>query len=180
MHLQSIFGLILAASTVFASVLRRDFATLMWDIADMQTSTNQLDFDINWFPTSGATIINTINIHTDFVAVINTTKQGTLEALSTGPIDLASGQTLYDTMAALKPVYLDILAAFVTKKPSFDSIPLSGITAVVLSDLKNWESAVSLFFNELLFIIPDSYYANMDFLWFEIDNGFSATITAWS
>ncbi|KAH8827085.1 hydrophobic surface binding protein A-domain-containing protein [Flagelloscypha sp. PMI_526] len=178
MHLQFLFGLILAASTVFATVLPRVGDPLKADIAAIQTAANKLDVDINAFPNTGGTVVGALGLHADFVNLINAINQGITDASAIQPVDPGSAQELYDDMLALKPVFLDILSVAIAKKPVFDSLPLS-ISTLLLADIKNLKNVLSQFFGIIIPLLPPPYDEETQILENDIIDAFNTAIAAW-
>ncbi|KAH8831853.1 hydrophobic surface binding protein, partial [Flagelloscypha sp. PMI_526] len=175
----SAFTFLVAAASASAAVVRRDLAALQADIVSITTLVNKLDTDINAFPNTGGTVAGALAIHTDAVNVENAVNKGTTDAKALTQLSESDGQSVYNSVAALKPTILDALTVIVQKKPAFDALPLGGISTIVKNDLGVLRTDVANFGTALIAIAPDDLKDSSTTLKNDIDAAFGVAITAY-
>ncbi|KAF9558559.1 hypothetical protein CPC08DRAFT_709511, partial [Agrocybe pediades] len=172
--------LIVLASLVSA-VLSATVTDIINDAHNISTQITTLDNAINAFPTTSGSLVAALGIHTDAVnlgAALNKELSDVLSLPKPG-ITEANGTTIFDIAEGFEPIVLDALNAFVTKKPAFQALPISGIPALVKQDLINLNASMDMFDAQIISFVPPDLVASAEALKAAIDAGFATAIAAY-
>jgi hypothetical protein len=117
--------------------------------------------------------IKTANANDD--SVITTLNGAVTDVTATSQLSEADGRTILSSVEAIEPTILDALTNIVVKKPAFvrvyfsllagperlttslflqAALPIGGLPALILQDLKNLKTATVAFANGLVSIAP--------------------------
>ncbi|KAJ7260125.1 hydrophobic surface binding protein [Mycena rebaudengoi] len=149
------FVTILSVAAVgLALSVKRDIATVKADIAQISTQVNSLDSQINAYPTTGGTLLGALNIHSAATALVTTLNKATADVTTNGAFSEEDGRSVLDSVEAIAPTIFDALTVIVAKKPAFAALPVGGIPALILQDLKNLKAATVSFAGALVSNAP--------------------------
>ncbi|KAF8189788.1 hydrophobic surface binding protein [Mycena galopus ATCC 62051] len=174
---RSLFSLCLIAVS-FASPVKRTVAQVEADIASISTQVNTLNAAINGFPASG--LVGALGINTDSTNLETTLNTGTTDVKNTGPVDLADGTTILNDVAAIEPNIITALKDIASKASDFASLPIGGIPALVLSDLKTLKTDTDAFSGALIANAPAALVPEASSIQAAIDAAFTTAIAAFS
>ncbi|THU93634.1 hydrophobic surface binding protein [Dendrothele bispora CBS 962.96] len=172
-------ALSIAAST-FGAVLKRDVPTILADISKISSQVTTLDNAINAFPDSGGSLVNALAIHTDATNLVSSVNTATSDTTANGAFNEADGQTILNAVQAIEPTILDALTAIAAKQPAFAALPIGGIPALVLQDLKNLDAGTTAFSNALIANAPADLVPQATDIQTTIGNAFDTAIAAYS
>ncbi|KAJ7769452.1 hydrophobic surface binding protein [Mycena metata] len=168
------------AAVGLALSLKRDVAKVESDIATISTQVTTLDNAIEAYPTSGGTLVAALGIHTDATNLVTTLNGATTDATANGALDETDARTILNSVEALEPTILDALTDIVVKKPAFAALPIGGIPALILQDLKNLKTATVAFAGALISAAPADLTAEATQLQNNITAAFDPAIAAYS
>ncbi|KAJ7888325.1 hydrophobic surface binding protein [Mycena olivaceomarginata] len=150
------------------------------DIARISTQVTTLDNAIEAYPLTGGTLLNALTIHTDATTLITTLNGAVTDVTATSQLSEADGRTILSSVEAIEPTILDALTNIVVKKPAFAALPIGGLPALILQDLKNLKTATVAFANGLVSIAPADLVAEATQLSSNITAAFDPAIAAYS
>ncbi|KAJ7362334.1 hydrophobic surface binding protein [Mycena albidolilacea] len=168
------------AAAGLALTVKRDAATVEADIAKISTQVTTLDNAIEAYPLTGGTLLNALTIHTDATTLITTLNGAVTDVTATSQLSEADGRTILSSVEAIEPTILDALTNIVVKKPAFAALPIGGLPALILQDLKNLKTATVAFANGLVSIAPADLVAEATQLSSNITAAFDPAIAAYS
>ncbi|KAJ6612514.1 hydrophobic surface binding protein [Mycena sp. CBHHK59/15] len=168
------------AAVGLALSLKRDVATVEADIAKITTQVTTLDNAIEAYPLTGGTLLAALTIHTDATSLITTLNTATTDVTSTGAFGETDGRTILTSVEAIEPIILDALTNIVVKKPAFVALPIGGLPALILQDLKNLKTATVAFSAALIASAPADLTAESTAVQTNITNAFDPAITAYT
>ncbi|KAJ6571645.1 hydrophobic surface binding protein A-domain-containing protein [Mycena capillaripes] len=171
------FSLSLVAAA-FATPVKRTVAQVEADIASISSQVTTLDNDIKGFPASG--LAGALGIHAAAGTLGSTLNTGTTDVTNTGTVSEADGATILSSVQAFEPTILDALTQITAKQPNFAALPIGGIPALVLQDLKNLKTSTDGFSGALIAAAPADLKAQATAIQTAIDAAFSKAITAFS
>ncbi|KAK1231028.1 hypothetical protein PQX77_005868, partial [Marasmius sp. AFHP31] len=119
-------------------------------------------------------------IHNSAVALDNSVKKGTTDTQATAAFSEADGQSILASVQALVPTIQHALQQIVAKKPAFDALPVGGIPALVLQDLRNLNTDTGAFADALIAKSPADLVTQANQIKTTIANAFATAIAAYS
>ncbi|KAJ7104694.1 hypothetical protein C8R44DRAFT_807709 [Mycena epipterygia] len=146
--------------TCYLVVLSCDVATVEADIDTLVRQVTSFDNAIVAFPPTNGSVDDALAIHADATSIINT--------LNTAASDTSV------------PTVLGSLLDIIDKKPAFEALPICGIPALFLQDLRNLQNASVGFGNALINTAPDTLVTNFTDLTSNIAAAFEPAITVYS
>ncbi|KAF5369072.1 hypothetical protein D9758_003054 [Tetrapyrgos nigripes] len=176
---RSLVALSIAAST-FGLVLKRDVTTILSDISNIGTQVTSLDNNINAFPDSGGSLAAALAIHNDAVALNSAVGTATTDTTSNGAFSEADGQSVLSAVEGIEDTILDTLSAIVAKHAAFAALPIGGIPALVLQDLKNLDASTTAFSGALIANAPADLVSEATEIQSTIGTAFDTAIAAYS
>ncbi|KAK1230748.1 hypothetical protein PQX77_006154 [Marasmius sp. AFHP31] len=174
------FFVVLSAASALATPFKRDVATVKADIAAISTQVTALDTAITNYPNPGGTLAQALAIHNSAVALDNSVKKGTTDTQATAAFSEADGQSILASVQALVPTIQHALQQIVAKKPAFDALPVGGIPALVLQDLRNLNTDTGAFADALIAKSPADLVTQANQIKTTIANAFATAIAAYS
>ncbi|KAL0568528.1 hypothetical protein V5O48_013455 [Marasmius crinis-equi] len=174
------FFVVLSAASALATPFKRDVATVKADIATISTQVNALDTSINAFPNTGGTLASALAIHNAAVTLDTSVKKAVTDTQATSAFSEADGQSILSSVEAIEPTILDALNGIVAKKAAFQALPIGGIPALVLQDLKNLNTDTGAFADALIAKSPADLVTQANQIKTTIANAFATAIAAYS
>ncbi|KAK7061392.1 hydrophobic surface binding protein [Favolaschia claudopus] len=174
------FAILSVAAVGLALTVKRDAATVEADVAKISAQVTTLDNAIVAFPQTGGSLVNALAIHTDATNLITTLNGAVVDVAATPQLSEDDGRTILSAVEAIEPTILDALTQIVVKKPAFQALPIGGLPALILQDLKNLKAATSSFANGLITIAPADLVDEATQLAQDITNAFDPAIAAYS
>ncbi|CAK5272292.1 unnamed protein product [Mycena citricolor] len=175
-----IFGL---AAAVLANptptIKKRTVAAVESDIATISSQVNTLDTDVKAFPTSGGTLLQALTIHSAATTLGTTLTKSNTDAAGL-TFSESDASTILSSVQAFEPTILDALSGIVARKAAFNALPVGGIPALVLQDLKNLNASTIAFANALIAAAPADIKATATALEQSIASPFASAIAAYS
>ncbi|KAJ7031749.1 hydrophobic surface binding protein [Mycena alexandri] len=168
------------AAVGLALSLKRDVAKVESDIATISSQVTTLDNAIEAYPTTGGTLLAALGIHTDATNLVTTLNGATTDATANGALDEDDARTILTSVEALEPIILDALTDIVVKKPAFAALPIGGLPALILADLKNLKTATVAFAGALISAAPADLTDEATQLQNNITAAFDPAIAAYS
>jgi len=162
----------------FAIPAKRTVAQVEADIASISSQVTTLDNDIKGFPASG--LVGALGIHTAAGNLETTLTTATTDVTNTGAVSEADGTTILNSVLAIEPVILDALTQITAKQPSFAALPIGGIPALVLQDLKNLNASTGSFSAALIASAPADLKSEATTIETNIIAAFNKAIAAFS
>ncbi|KAJ6554550.1 hypothetical protein B0H19DRAFT_1154019 [Mycena capillaripes] len=180
-HLIAILGLILNPVKGMTTAEQTEE-----DISALTVDTNEYDSAINAFPASG--LVGALNIHnlagiveSDIMVVASDTVPG---GMSGSPPPWEYSETDSGAIVSVVKVWeADLqtaLTQLVGKQPSFAALPIGGIPALILQDLKNLNADVTTMGNNLVNAVDPAFQANVSMVFSSLQGSFETAITAYS
>ncbi|KAJ6576064.1 hydrophobic surface binding protein [Mycena vulgaris] len=163
-----------------ALTVKRDVALVKADIAKITTQVTTLDNAIEAFPLTGGSLVNALAIHTDATSLITTLNTATTDTTANGALAEADGRTILTSVEAIEPTILDALSNIVVKKPAFAALPIGGLPALILQDLKNLKTATVAFSAALVANAPADLVAEATTVQTTITAAFDPAIAAYT
>ncbi|KAJ7027979.1 hydrophobic surface binding protein [Mycena alexandri] len=163
-----------------ASPVKRTVAQVEADIASISSQVTTLDNAINAFPATGGSLTAALAIHTDATNLETTLNKGTTDVKATGTVDDADGNTILNSVTAFEPTILDALKGIAAKEPAFAALPIGGIPALILADLKTLRTDTGAFAQALIAAAPADLKSEATTIANTIDAGFATAIAAYS
>ncbi|KAJ7815927.1 hydrophobic surface binding protein [Mycena leptocephala] len=163
---------------VFGNLLKRTVTQIEGDIANISSLVNILCDDINGFPASG--LAGALSIHQAVGNLVTAFNTATSDIEATGSISEADAQRILATLAPILSLLEDCTGQMTTKRPNFMALPIGGLQALILQDLKNLKTAIDALLLALGAIIPPDLVAQVGATQTDIDSVFAAAITAFS
>ncbi|KAJ7727764.1 hydrophobic surface binding protein [Mycena metata] len=163
-----------------ASPVKRTVAQVEADIASISAQVTTLDNNINAFPNTGGSLVAALAIHTDATSLETTLNQGTTDVKSTGTFDETDGNTILNSVEAFEPTILDALKGIAAKEPAFAALPIGGIPALILADLKTLRTDTAAFAQALIAAAPTDLKSEATTIANTIDAAFAAAIAVYS
>ncbi|ESK86092.1 antigenic cell wall [Moniliophthora roreri MCA 2997] len=176
----SSFVFLLSATAAFAGPVKRDVATVKADIATITTQTTALNNAIQAFPDSGGSLVAALAIHNSAVTLDNTVKKTVTDVQATSPFSDADGADILSAVETLEPIILSALQNIVAKKPAFQALPIGGIPALVLQDLRNLDTDVTALSDALIDKSPSGLLTRANEIKTTIGDAFDDAIAAYS
>ncbi|KAJ7509428.1 hydrophobic surface binding protein [Mycena galericulata] len=173
---RSFFSLSLLAVSL-ATPVKRTVAQVEVDIASISSQVTALDNDINGFPASG--LVGALGIHSAATTLVSTLNQGTSDVQSNGAFDESDATTILNDVEAFEPTILAALTAIATKEADFAALPISGIPALVLSDLQSLNASTVAFAGALTSAAPADDQAQAESIESSILSAFATAIAAY-
>ncbi|KAG6908388.1 hypothetical protein DXG01_004817 [Tephrocybe rancida] len=149
----------LIASSV-STPFKRTVAQVEADIARISTQTTALDNAIKSFASSGAGSLT--------------------DALNTGPVSEADARTILNSVEAFEPTIIDALTNIIGKKAAFQALPIGGIPALVLSDLRSLSTSTAAFETGLIGAAPADLVSEARQVQSSVTAAFNAAIAAYA
>ncbi|KAF7289762.1 Hydrophobic surface binding protein [Mycena indigotica] len=150
-----LFTVLSVAALSVALVAKRDVAAVVADIATITTQVTNLDNAIQAFPVSGGSLAAALGIHNSATALVTSLNTGTTDAVAAGPFTEEEGTAILASVEAIEPTILSALEGIVAKKPGFQSLPIGGLPALILQDLRNLQTATTAFADALIADSPE-------------------------
>ncbi|KAJ7624236.1 hydrophobic surface binding protein [Mycena polygramma] len=160
--------------------VKRDAAAVEADIAKISTQVTTLDNAIQAFPLTGGSLVAALGIHTDATTLITTLNGAIVDVTATPTLSEDDGRTILSSVEAIEPTILDALTNIVVKKPAFVALPIGGLPALILQDLKNLKNATVAFAGGLIAIAPADLVAEATEIQNNITAAFDPAIAAYS
>lgn len=158
---------------------KRDAITVENDINNnIAPATTKLANDVNGFPASG--LVGALGIHTDATNLVGIVNNATTDANAVTSVTEAQGQAILGDIEKIEPTILSTLTAIVTKKADFQALPIGGVPALVLSDLKSLNTSVIAFANALIAKAPTDLKPNATVIENAVASAFATAIAAYS
>jgi len=176
-----IIAVLAVSGGAFRLAHKRDVAKVEADIATISAQVTTLDNDVNAFPASGGSLVAALGIHvvaTQLISSLNT-GAGDVNAVPL-PVSESDASTILNDVEAFEPVIINALAAIITKKPAFQSLPLGGVPAIVKADLNSLNVSTVAFGTALIAAAPADQKANAIAIKAAIDAAFSKAIAAYA
>ncbi|KAJ7788412.1 hydrophobic surface binding protein A-domain-containing protein [Mycena olivaceomarginata] len=151
-QLTRLFFSLCLVSVSFATPAKRTVAQVEADITSIGNQVKTLDTDLTGFPASG--LAGALAIHTAASNLVTTVNTGTTDVKNTGTVSEADGNTILTQVQAIEPTILDALSQITAKQPSFAALPIGGIPALVLQDLKTLNTSTVAFAAALIVAAP--------------------------
>ncbi|KAJ7637249.1 hydrophobic surface binding protein [Mycena polygramma] len=173
--------LLVSLSLVAASLatpVKRTVAQVEADIASISTQVTTLDNDISAFPASG--LAGALSIHTAAGTLESTLNTGTSDVTATGTFSEADGTTILHAVEAIEPTILDALSQITAKQADFAALPIGGLPALILQDLKTLKTDTDAFAAALIAAAPADLKTEATTISTNIDAGFDTAIAAYS
>ncbi|TFK63291.1 hydrophobic surface binding protein [Pluteus cervinus] len=184
MRFASSIALALSLVSAFAIPTKRTVADIEAALQTLTTQVTGLDSAINSFPATGGSLLSALAIHSTAGSVVTTLTSATTAIQATSPVGEADGQTIFGATTALGPVISDALTQIVTKKAAFArsllGLPVAGIPALVLQDLKSLSAGVAAYSSALAVILPADLVGGSNDLAAQISAAFATAISAYS
>ncbi|KAI0321396.1 hydrophobic surface binding protein [Amylostereum chailletii] len=168
------------ALVAIATPLKRDATTVESDIASISSQVSTLDAAITAFPSTGGSLVNALAIHTDATNLDTTVKSATTDTTGSAAFTETEGNTILTAIQALQPLITTTLSDIVAKKPAFDGLPIGGISALVLQDLKSLSTDTAAFETALIAKAPADLQAQSQTVSDTINAAFTSAIAAYS
>jgi len=177
MQLKSNF-LVLACLVVAG--LSATVTTVTNDIAAIASQVASLDTAINSF-TNGDQISTALGINTDSGNLVKAIQQTTtdVEAVPT-PVSEADANTILTAVQNIVPAILKSLTDISGKVATFKAVPIVNAPSLVLSDLKNLQTATDNLSTALIAAAPADLVTEANMIKGNIDAGFASAIKAFS
>ncbi|KAK7046608.1 hydrophobic surface binding protein [Favolaschia claudopus] len=175
---RSLFSLCLVAAAFATPLFKRTVAQVESDIASISSQVTTLDNNIKGFPASG--LAGALGIHTAATNLETTLNTGTNDVKATPAFSESDGQTILNSVQAIEPVILDALAQITAKKADFDALPIGGLPALILQDLKTLKADTDAFSGALIVNAPADLKSQATTIQTNIDAGFASAIAAYS
>ncbi|KAF9041550.1 hydrophobic surface binding protein A-domain-containing protein [Panaeolus papilionaceus] len=172
-----------AAFVVLSSILAALATTPAQIISDIQgitTQTQTLDTNIKAITTTN--IVGALAVHTaagNLVTSINSATTDT-KAVTPNPVSETDGASILSAVQTLEPIIIGALNDLVAKKATIAAIPINGLTALVLQDLKNLQTATTAFENALLGTAPSDIKTKAAPIVTAINSAFTSSIATFS
>ncbi|KAF9459839.1 hydrophobic surface binding protein [Collybia nuda] len=189
-HISSTLLLAFAfVATAISTPLKRTVAEIQADIADISAQVTSLDQKITAFPATGGSLAAALidpfgkrtsqAIHSSSGTLVASLKKGTTDVTATGPVNEADGGAILSSVNAFEPTIQHALVGIVEKRPAFQALPIGGIPALVLQDLKDLNTNTVAFSDALITNAPDSLKGAATQLKDGIVAGFATAIAAY-
>jgi len=166
-------------ATGICTPVKRTVEQIQTDIASISTQVTSLDNAITAFPATGGTLLNALAIHSSSGSLISSLQTATGDVIATGPVNEVDGRAILSAVEAFAPTIIHALEGIVVKKPAFQALPIGGIPALVLQDLKDLQTNAAEFANALIDISPESLKDEATALRDSILDAFAVAITAY-
>ncbi|KAJ7276734.1 hydrophobic surface binding protein [Mycena rebaudengoi] len=153
-HLSYFLVCFLLLTTVISTPLKRGVPEILADLEIFSKEVDKLATDVHAFPNTGGTLVAALIIHNDLVTMTATVNQATTDARSTGSISEVDGIAILNLLEDILRRLLDVLLELERKAPIFRALPLGGIPALLLQDLKTLQTAIIAFFNAIIADLP--------------------------
>ncbi|KIY67633.1 hydrophobic surface binding protein [Cylindrobasidium torrendii FP15055 ss-10] len=191
------FALVFCLATLgFASPVKRDVATVEADIANIDTQVTALQASIDAFPATGGTLVNALAIHTSATNLISTIDGATADTKATDAFSEEEGTTILGLVEALEPKIFGSLTSIADKKPAFEcaypalrlvtvlttreALPIGGVPAIVLQDIKNLDTSTAAFADALIANSPADLATEANAIKDDIAAAFDTAIAVYS
>jgi len=176
-----ILAFALLATTALAAITKRTVAAIEADLNTITTDVKKLDTDINAFPDTGGSLLAALAIHTDATTLESDLNKATNDTTATpGPLSETDAQTILGLVNTVSPIIQDALSKIVAKKPAFTALPIGGIPALILSDLKTLNNDTMAFEKALVAIAPADLIPTANMIISQINAAFASAIAAYS
>ncbi|KAF7349321.1 Hydrophobic surface binding protein [Mycena sanguinolenta] len=159
----------------FAAPTKRTVAQVEADITDISNQATTLDNDIKGFPASG--IFGALAMENAVGSLETALNKGTSDVQATGLINEADATTMLNAVKAIEPTIIDGLEQLTAKESDIFRDPPK---EVVLSDLKNLQTATDAFAGALIAAAPADLTAQATSIQSAIDAAFATAIAAYS
>ncbi|KIM37999.1 hypothetical protein M413DRAFT_448046 [Hebeloma cylindrosporum] len=180
-YLKSSFVFLLSvASIALATPVKRTVDQVKADIADISAKVTSLDNAITAFPLTGGSLLAALGIHNSAGALITTLQTATTDVVETGPLGEEDGAAVLASVQAFEPTIQHALVEIVTKKPAFQALPIGGLPALILQDLKSLKANTGAFSDALISTAPEDLVDTATNLRDGILAGFDPAIAAYS
>ncbi|KAJ7274905.1 hydrophobic surface binding protein [Mycena rebaudengoi] len=171
------FSLLTAA---FSTPLKRTVAQVEADLTNISNQVTALDNQINAFPNTGGSLAAALAIHSSSTSLDTTLNSATTDVNNTGVVGEADGRTILNMIEAIEPKILDALTVIARKEPAFAALPIGGIPALILQDLKNLQTATIAFSTALITNAPADLRSESQGVTNTINAAFNSAIAAYS
>ncbi|KAJ6549078.1 hydrophobic surface binding protein [Mycena vulgaris] len=149
------------------------------DISAISMQVTALDNTINGFPPTGGTLVSALAVHADSTALESTLTQTTTDLMVNGAFNESHGRAILNSLEVIEPIWLDMLRGFTTKEPAFASLPIGGIEALFLQDLRTLQADTVSFGNALIADMPSDLKAETTSLVNNITGAFAIPIAVY-
>ncbi|KAJ7578979.1 hydrophobic surface binding protein [Mycena floridula] len=167
-----------AAILALATPLKRTVAQVESDLNNIHTQVSNLDTALTGFPASG--LAGALGVHTDATNLNTAVQSATTDTTATATFSEADGNTILGLVNTITPIISDVLNQLVAKKASFQALPLGGVPALVLQDLKNLNGSTILFANALIARAPADLVSASNQIKSSLLSAFATAIAAYS
>lgn len=174
------FVLISCVALGLSTPLKRTIDQVKADVADISTKVTTLDNAINAFPMTGGTLLAALGIHSSATALVATLATATTDVTATGPLEEQDGSDILNAVLAIEPIIGDALQQIVVKQPAFKALPIGGLPALILQDLKNLNDKTVSFSDALISTAPADLVDAATNLRDRVVNAFTAAIAAYT
>ncbi|KAG7087017.1 hypothetical protein E1B28_012995 [Marasmius oreades] len=174
------FVFLLSAASALATPLKRDVPTVKADIDNISTQVTNLDAKLTAFPDRGGSLKGALDIHQAAGTLDTSLKKGASDTQATPTPSEADSQAILASVEKFKPAILDALKVIVAKKPAFQALPLPGITAVVLQDLKTLSTDAGALADALIAKSPADLVDKANKIKSDLSSAFTTAIAAYS
>ncbi|EDR06867.1 hydrophobic surface binding protein [Laccaria bicolor S238N-H82] len=178
------FVLISCVALGLSTPLKRTIDQVKADVADISTKVTTLDNAINAFPMTGGTLLAALGIHSSATALVTTLATATTDVTATGPLEEQDGSDILNAVLAIEPIIGDALQQIVVKQPAFkvgwSALPIGGLPALILQDLKNLNDKTVSFSDALISTAPADLVDAATNLRDRVVNAFTAAIAAYT
>ncbi|KAG6856140.1 hypothetical protein H0H87_007145 [Tephrocybe sp. NHM501043] len=173
--------LVIAAMIITtASVPLKRSDPLEGDILSISALTASLDDAIKLFASLGpGQLVDALAIHGN-ATVLKTQLDTATGDVSTGVVSEDDARTFLNSIEAFEPTIIDALTNIVSKKAAFQALPIGGIPALVLSDLRALNTSTTVFENRLLASTPPDLLAEGRQVQTSINAAFNKAIAAYA
>ncbi|KAF9041552.1 hydrophobic surface binding protein A-domain-containing protein [Panaeolus papilionaceus] len=172
-----------SAFIVLSSVLAALAATpaqVVTDLGGINSQTQTLDTNIKAITTTN--IAGALAVHTAAGNLVTAINSATTDASSVtpSPVSETDGASILSAVQTLEPTIINTLSDLVAKKATIAAIPINGLIALVLQDLKNLNTATTALEGALLKLAPADLVPQSQTIVSAINNGLSSAIAAYS
>jgi hypothetical protein len=164
-----------ATAVTAAAIKRRDAATILTDLANIDTATNTLNADVNAWD---GTVLGALGIAQDGTDIATLVNQATTDTQATSTLDSADTESILDYITNTgTPDIETALNALVAREADFASIDL---TSAVLSTIQTLQTDVDNLGAALLVIASSDQITNAETALSALDADFTTAIAAFS
>ncbi|KAF9038011.1 hydrophobic surface binding protein A-domain-containing protein [Panaeolus papilionaceus] len=164
------FSALLVIFSCALSILATTPGQVITDIGQIITLIEELDTAIKGL--SSTNISGVLTVHTDAVSLATTISTATSDTstVTPNPVSETDGSSILNAFQRLESALITCLNDIISKKGTVSAMPITGLVALILQDLKNLQAATIAFENALLAVAPSDVRSELAFTIFPAIN----------